>query len=90
MRIRNAQQHTDPTDPDPDADPTDPNRDPEFTDPYLDAYPDPITASRYVITILKHYFLTKFWPKNSTQFQILYGPYNRSDTVCTFLLLSWL
>ncbi len=39
----------------------------------------PITASRYVITILNHYFLTKFWPNNFNRFQIWHGQYNRSD-----------
>ncbi len=50
----------------------------------------PITASRYVITILNHYFLTKFWPNSSTRFQIWHGRYNRSDIVCTFLSWLWI
>jgi hypothetical protein len=50
----------------------------------------PITACRYVITILNHYFLTKFWPNNSNRFQIWHGQYNRSDIVCTFLSWLWI
>ncbi len=82
MWIRNAQKHADPTDPQ--VDPTDPDQDADLTDPDLEAFRIPITASRYVITILNHYFLTKFWPNNSTRLQIWHGVYNRSDTVCTF------